>query len=382
MTAPTHGAKTWVEINSEALRQNIRALKGLLVDQATFCAVVKANAYGHDIETMVRLALLEGVDHFAVDSIDEAIAVRKRAPSAVIFVLGHTVPERLPDVLEYDVIQTVYDLASVDTLLSLAVKRQGVAKINLKIETGTHRQGIFPHELPAFLRKCKQEERSLKLMGVSSHFCDAENAQDQTVMIKQHNRFCEALATVNAYGMPPYVHMACSAAAMLSDQTHHTMSRFGIAMYGLWSSESLRRKMRVTKALELQPVLSWKTRIAQLKDVPVGEYIGYARGFHNDRPRRIAILPVGYYDGYRRNYTKNKHVLLHGHKCPILGIICMNMMMVDVSLVPQAKVGDTVTLLGRDGMHQISADDIAEATDTINYEIVTSINPLLPRIVT
>lgn len=378
---PTHGAKTWVEISSEALRQNIASLRETLNDGVTYCAVVKANAYGHDAETIVRLALLEGVTHFAVDSIDEAIIVRKRAPDATIFVLGHTVPERLPDILEYDCVATVYNLATLEALFDLSLKQQRRAKINLKIETGTNRQGIFPHQLPAFLQKCKQEERFLHLYGVSSHFGDAENANDQSLMISQHNRFCEALATVNAYGLPPYIHMACSAAAMLSDQTHHTMARFGIAMYGLWSSEALRRNMRVTKAIELRPVLSWKTRIAQLKDVPVGEYIGYARGFHNDRPRRIAVLPVGYADGYRREYAKFKEVLLHGHKCPILGIICMNMMMIDVSLVPQAKYGDTVTLLGRDGMHQITADDIAEAVETINYEVVTTINPLLPRFV-
>lgn len=378
-----HGAKTWIEINSEALCSNIRQLKSQLEPGSRFCAVVKGNAYGHDMATIARLAATENVDLFAVDSIDEAVALRRQFASATIFVLGATVPERLPEVLENNLIQTVYSLPIVDELIRLASDRQAVAQVSIKVETGTNRQGAGLNQLPDLLRAIKQNERSIRLCGVSSHFADSENADDQNLSQKQFTTFQRALVTLQQYEFnPPYVHMACSAAALLHPEAHFSMARFGIALYGLWSSESLRRTVRLGKAVELRPVLSWKTRVVQLKDVAPGEYIGYARAYLNDRPRRIAVLPVGYYDGYRRAYARDGEVLIRGTRCAILGKICMNMMMVDVSLLPQAKIDDVVTLLGRDGMHQITAEDLAQRAETINYEVVTTINPLLPRIVT
>ncbi|MFH1712065.1 MAG: alanine racemase [Patescibacteria group bacterium] len=375
------GAKTWVEINSDALRKNVEHLSAIMQSGTNFCTVVKANAYGHDIDTMVRLLLTEGINLFAVDSIDEAIRVRQRAPEADIFILGYTVPERLEDVIEHSFIQTIYDLTMIDCFLEIALKKRVQARVNLKIETGTNRQGVLVHQLPDLLRQLAREQRFIRLEGVSSHFADAENADDHTLSNAQHARFMEAITVVEQYGLEPrFIHMACSAAALQAPETHHSMIRFGIALYGLWSSESLRVHVRRSKSVELTPVLSWKTTIAQIKDVPVGDYIGYARGFRTDKPRRIAVLPVGYFDGYRRCY-KDSSVILHGQQCPIIGIICMNMMMVDVSMIPQARVGDTVTLLGRDGMHQVTAEDLAKIANTINYEIVTAINPLLPRIV-
>ena len=158
------------------------------------------------------------------------------------------------------------------------------------------------------------------------------------------------------------------------------MNRTGLAIYGLWPSEGVRQMMRL-KGLELTPVLSWKTKIAQIKDIVAGDTVGYGRTFKADRPMRIAVLPVGYYDGYRRNLNNRGQVLINGRKCNILGNICMNMCMVDVSQIPQINVGDIATLLGRDGMNQITAEDLAQLYGTINYEVVTTINPLIPRVV-
>lgn len=383
MTTVGAGAKTWVEISASALSKNIQALRSLLEPEAVFQAVVKANAYGHDLDTIVRLAITEGVTHFGVDSIDEALLVRKRAPNAEIYILGYTVPERFPDVVKHDFVQTIYRLDSFQLLAQEAVRQQQVVRISLKIETGTRRQGADPKKLEPFFIELRRNERFVNLHAVSSHFADAEDPDHPEYTTRQHNTFCEALATIHNAGFRPEIqHIACSAAAILYPETQFTLSRFGIALYGLWSSEALRRKNRVSgRSIELTPVMSWKTRIAQIKDVPAGSSVGYSHGFVSNRPLRVAVLPVGYHDGLRRSYATKGEVLVRGQRCKIVGNICMNMCMVDVSLLPQLGVGDTVTLLGRNGMHQITAEEIAERTGTINYEIVTAVNPLLPRFV-
>lgn len=376
-------AKTWVEINAQALSHNIKVLKSLLSPEATFCAVVKANAYGHDLETIVRLSLLEKIDCFGVDSLDEAILVRRRAPQATIIILGYTVPERFNEVVSGNFIQTVYLSETVEELAKVATQLQKQAKINIKIETGTNRQGIKIKKLDGLLREIRRRERSLQLEGLSSHFADAENVNDTTLSEQQLTNFSEAIQITHDLGFdPPLLHIACSAAAINDPRSHGTLARYGIALYGLWSSADLKKKNQVSqKAIELKPVLSWKTRIAQIKEVPSGSFVGYARNYRTDHPIRIAVLPVGYYDGYRRAFSNKGSVLINGQICKVLGTICMNMFMVDVSTVPNAKPGDTATLLGRDGMREISAEDLAEQTNTINYEIPTQINPLLPRIV-
>lgn len=378
-----HGAKTWVEISANALTKNITALRSLLEPEAVFQAVVKANAYGHDAEVITRLATSDGVKVFGVDSIDEAILVQNRAPDADIYILGYTMPERFPEIVERNFIPTIYHREAIKMLGEEGLRQQRRVRINLKIETGTRRQGIDEKQLDAFAIELRQQERFVTLHGVSSHFADAEDAMHPEFTSQQQNLFCDALAKLHhARFSPPVQHIACSAAAILYPETQFTMARFGIAMYGLWSSESLQRKNRVSKrAIELTPVLAWKTRVAQVKDVPPHTSVGYSHGFMTTRPTRIAVLPVGYYDGLRRNYKRDGEVLIRGQRCKIVGNICMNMCMADVSTLPQIASGDTVTLLGRDGMHQISAEDMAEKMGTINYEVVTSINPRLPRVI-
>ncbi len=382
MTVGTN-AKTRVEIDSTALKLNIAALKSRLQSGVIFCAVVKANAYGHDLKTIVRLAHLEGINHFGVDSLEEAQIIRQRAPDAQIFILGYTPPERLKEVISAKCIQTIYDTLTLDTLANEAAKAQMKAMVNVKVETGTYRQGIPLKNLENLLRDVKRRERSIDLVGLSSHFADAENVKDPSLNLEQNRLFTQAVEITYKLNLEPkYLHLACSAAALDHPETQWNMVRFGLALYGLWPSVDLKDKNRVSRnAINLKPVLNWKTRVAQVKDVPSGTFVGYSRGYKTDRPIRLAVLPVGYYDGYRRALSGKTKVLIHGQLCPVIGTICMNMCMVDVSTLPKIKTGDIVTLLGRDGMHEISADDLAALLNTINYEIVTQINPLLPRVV-
>lgn len=374
--------KTWVEISSQALSSNVKALRSILKPDVTFCAVVKANAYGHDLETIVRLLGTEGIDHFAVDSVDEAILIRQKNPQARIFVLGYSPLERAEEIVRHDLIQVIYNPELLDELSKIATKLQTKAKINLKIETGTQRQGIAPKKFDGFLREIRRKERSVELVSLSSHLANAEDIKSPFTKI-QLNNFEESLLEAHRLGFDPeYQHLACSAAAIHNPDTQGTLVRFGIALYGLWPSEDLKRSNLVSPAaIELIPVLSFKTQIAQIKDIPAGTPIGYDGTFRPDRPIRIALLPVGYYDGYPRLLSNNSEVLINGQICRLVGAVCMNMIMVDISTIPNAQVGDTVTLLGRDGMNSITAESLAEKLGTINYEVTTQINPLLRRLV-
>ncbi len=376
-----HGAKTWVEIDARALSKNLNQLRGLLQDKGQLCPIVKANAYGHHLETIVRLLTTEGVGLFGVDSIEEAQIVRRLAPNAEIFILGLTVPERLIEVVRNKIIQTIYDLPTLEKLIEHAVHEQSRVLVNIKLETGLNRQGIGNRQLQDLIRMIKTNEHWVELRGVSMHFAESENVENQNFSFQQLDRFLEQIEILKVQGIEPkFIHASCSAAFMVIPDSRLLMNRTGLAIYGLWPSEGVRQMMRL-KGLELTPVLSWKTKIAQIKDIVAGDTVGYGRTFKADRPMRIAVLPVGYYDGYRRNLNNRGQVLINGRKCNILGNICMNMCMVDVSQIPQINVGDIATLLGRDGMNQITAEDLAQLYGTINYEVVTTINPLIPRVV-
>ncbi len=380
MTA--HGAKTWVEVSRSAMAQNIASLHTFLNPGVTFCAVIKANAYGCGTREAASIAAECGVHTFAVDSIDEAIIVRSILPRVTIFILGMTVPERLVDVCAIDAIQTVYNPETIVEITKHAHRNNRPARISLKIETGLHRQGANPRGLSALIDAVRAAGNSIIIEGVGAHFACAEEPSD-AMNGYQKKHFATAIQTLHDAGYtPPYQHIACSAAAMTDKESQGTMTRFGIAMYGLWSGKNLKRQVVLgCQNIELHPVLSWKTRIAQIKDIPPGATIGYGCTYTANRPLRIAVLPAGYYDGVDRGLSNKGEVLVRGRKCQVLGIVCMNMMMIDVSAVPSVAVDDVVTIIGRDGMHAVTADDIAGILGTINYEVVTRINPLLPRIV-
>ncbi len=374
--------RTWVEISRTAVAANIAALQGLLEPQVSLCAFVKSFAYGHDISLMTRLLVESNVSHFGVDSIDEALAVRAVAPEAAIFIMGMVPAERFADVVAHDCVANIYDEEGLLAIIAAAVKLQKVALINIEIESGLNRLGVVERVLIDLLRTIKNNSRSVKLVGLSTHLSSAEDVAEQRYVYAQQAALQAALELCATYDFTvPFVHCANSAATIFAPQVHCTMVRVGIALYGLWPSAELRLAVQRGRAFELQPVLSWKTRVAQVKDVPAGGAIGYDRTFITNRAIRVAVLPVGYWDGYDRGLSSKGKIILHGRACPILGRICMNMLMVDVSEIAQIKAGDVATLLGREGMSLITAETIAAEIGTINYEVITRINPLIPRLV-
>lgn len=374
--------RTWVEISRSAVAANVAILQGLLEPQVSLCAFVKSFAYGHDISLITKLLGESGVTHFGVDSIDEALAVRAVAPDAAIFIMGMVPAERFDEVVQHDCVQNIYDEEGLRAIIAAAVAQQKVALINIEIETGLNRLGVIERVLVDLLRTIKNNPRSVKLVGLSTHLSSAEDVAEQRYVYAQEDSLQRALELCASYELSvPFVHCANSAATIFAPRVHATMVRVGLALYGLWPSAELKLAVQRGRAFELQPVLSWKTKIAQIKDVPAGGAIGYDRTFITNRAIRVAVLPVGYWDGYDRGLSNKGRVLIHGRSCAVLGRICMNMMMVDVSEIAQVKAGDTAILLGREGLGLVTAETIAGELGTINYEVVTRINPLIPRLV-
>lgn len=374
--------KTWVEIDERALTRNIDTLRSLLNPGVRFCAVLKANAYGHGFAEVARIAARAGVDAYAVDNIDEALVLRSMLPSALIIVLGYTLRERLPDAVASGIHLTVYDRESLLLLEAAAAERAKTAYAHLKIETGTSRQGVLPEQLNDILYELSRCSH-VSLAGVSTHFANVEDTTDTRYANQQFSLFQQCVGIIRESGLDPeWVHCACSAALILYPDTHGTLVRGGLSMYGMWSSDLTEQTARRHNvAVELEPVLTWKTRIAQVKSLPAGTPVSYGLTETLRKNSRIAVLPVGYWDGYDRGLSSVGEVLVNGTRCKVVGRVCMNMMMVDVSAVPQAEPEQEVVLLGRSGRFVVTAEETAARLGTINYEVVTRINPLLPRIV-
>lgn len=377
---PTH--RTWIELDERALVSNLTVLRSLTAPEARFCAVVKANAYGHGLKETVHVLARNGVDAFAVDSLDDGLMLRTLLPSALILVAGYVVRERLGEAVRAALSLTVYDREIIRALEEIAAGDARTVSVHLKVETGTNRQGVLPEglsDLLEALRACPH----VSLEGVSTHFANIEDPADTRFATLQLTRFQEAVAMVRAAGFDPtLIHCACSAALILYPDTHFSMVRTGISLYGHWSApETQLAAIKHMVKCDLSPVLSWKTRVAQVKQVPAGVPVGYGLSEVTRKPTRLAILPVGYWDGYDRSLSSVGEVLIAGNRCKVVGRVCMNMMMVDASSVPNLAPEQEVVLIGRGGRHLITTEEVAARTGTIAYEVLARINPTLPRIV-
>ncbi len=375
---------TWVEISRSAYYQNIQAFRRLIRPTVELAAVVKANAYGHGWHLIAHLAKESGVDSFAVHSLEEAMALREAGFQENILIMSQPLRAYLEEVVRGRFRQVVYDVDFTRALSDAGMRHQQTVPIHLKIETGTNRQGIAIEELPEFLQTLRSLP-GLVVEGVYTHFANIEDTTDPSFAMAQLQRFQQAVDLIHQHGFQPTkLHTACSAAILLFPQTHFNMVRLGISQYGLWPSRetfiSFNHQHRDNGRHLLRPVLSWKTRVVQIKTVPAGQCIGYGCTFQVSRSSRIAVLPVGYADGYDRRLSNQSYVLIKGRRAPVRGRVCMNLTMVDVTDIPGVQVEDEVVLLGTQGNESISAEQLASFIGTIPYEVVTRINWSLPRI--
>lgn len=384
----TTALDSWIELSESAYAHNLRFFRRRVGPEVELSAVVKSNAYGHGLEAIARLAIRHGADSFCVHALDEALALRRAGFPQDVLIMGHVPLARLGEVVAEDFRLVLYEIETARRLAGEAETRSRRARVHLKIETGTYRQGLDGAALEALVEEVKRLAW-LEVEGVYTHFANIEDTTRHDVAEQQMARFDAALANLEGHGIrPPVRHAACSAAILLFDSTHFDMVRLGISQYGLWSSkETLLSWALRAPASEgpaegvLQPVLSWKTRISQVKDVPAEAYVGYGCTYQTTRASRLAILPIGYADGYDRRLSNQAHVLVHGRRAPVRGRVCMNLVMIDVTDIPRARLEDEVVLLGRQGEQEITAADLAGWVGTIPYEIVARLSPALPRLV-
>ncbi len=403
-----HSLCTWCDVDVTALTHNVATLRRRLRPGARLGVVVKADAYGHGLAT-VATALAPSVDWLIINSADEGIALRRVLEATPwstlpIYCCGPVLPFQARQIVDADVRTVVTDLELVRALGAYAEATGRRARVHLKVETGTHRQGLDLISLPAFAR-ATSAVAGVVVEGVTTHYADIEDTTDHRFADRQRRLLDEGHEAVRAVGVDvAMVHSANSAATILDARTHGDLVRVGIAAYGLWPSKEtqaawLEQRLREHGTLPprptsaddvdvdfdhdvptLRPVLAWRARLTQVKDVPAGGYVGYGRTYRATHPIRIGIIPVGYHEGYDRRLSNVGHVVVDGVRCPVRGRVCMNMMMVDVTDVPGAVTGSVATLLGSDGEETVSAEQLASWMGTIHYEVTSRIHPSVARL--
>jgi alanine racemase len=373
----------WIEISGKALVHNLAEFRRLVGPEKKIMAVVKANAYGHGILPTARIVAANGADWLGVHSVEEGRALREAGIALPILVLGYVPLDSLEEALLGDLSLVVTNTPTIRRLASAARRHGKKARVHIKLETGTHRQGVAEKEVFAFVEDVRSRPE-LVLEGLSSHYANIEDTTKHEYPRFQMDVFRRVSAGLKKRGVRVSLrHFSCTAATILFPETHFDMARVGIGLYGLWPSKEtyLSRLMQKKEPLALEPVLSWKARIAQVKVVPADSYVGYGCTFKTTRRTRLAIIPAGYYDGYSRSLSNSSHVLVHGRRAPVRGRVAMDFLTVDVTDIPAVRIEDAVTLIGRDGGEEVSADDLASLSGTINYEVVSRINPGIPRYV-
>jgi alanine racemase len=368
---------SWVEIDAKAFEHNIKSYKSI-TPHAEFAPVIKSNAYGHGIELIAQLCEnLAEVALICVVSLSEAVYLRTQKITKPILVLS-IVDQDLEQAVLFDISIVIFSYNIAHKLSEVAQKYNKRASVHIKIDTGLSRLGIVVDQALSVIQDISKLP-GIHLQGIFSHFADSESS-DQSFTQYQLSRFNALNNKLKSHDIHiPLQHITCSAAITAQKNYQGTIVRAGIGIYGLWPSHENKQLTRTYyPTFNLQPVLTWKTKIIQIKDIPSGSYVGYSRTFQVHQTARIAILPIGYYDGYDRQLSNRGHVLINNKLAPIIGRIAMNMTIVDITSIPDVHEDTIVTLLG--DQSGITAEDIARSCDTINYEIVARINPLLPRI--
>lgn len=372
---------TFINISRSAVRGNITNLKSLLSGGSKFFAVVKANAYGHGVKQIFQAAD-DLVDGYAVHSLEEAETVKNTGTSKPILILGYIPLENLEKPIREGFHFIIYNQQTFTKISEISSKLGIKPLYHIKIETGTGRQGVMEDDIQWYIDSIKKN--GIPPAGVSTHFANIEDTTKHSYAMYQLQKFNEITDRFKTSGIEiPMRHTACSAAALLFPNAHFEMVRTGISMYGYWPSKEtylsfLQKYPERTNGF-LKPALSWFTRINQIKNMPKGSFVGYGLSYKTTYDSKIAILPIGYYDGYDRGLSNNAYMLAGGERAPVRGRICMNISMIEITHIPDLKIEDEVAIIGRQNSDEITADDLASAINTINYEILCRIGEHIPR---
>lgn len=365
----------WAEINLDHLVENLQNVKAHVKHGVKVMAVVKADAYGHGAEEVARLFIENGVDYLAVATLSEAIQLRKAGLESQILILGYTPKSQYSFLLQHHIAQTIYRLEDGIYLDHIAKEANVKAKVHLKVDSGMRRLGFLPENNGLNEIKELLSLNNLFIEGIYTHFARADE-KDKGSAKKQYEIFNDIIVKLEKEGLcPPLKHAANSATIIDLPEYHLNMVRAGIMLYGLYPSPNVKRR-----TIPLLPAMTLKARISHIKNVGKGEGISYGHIFKTKRQSIIGTLPIGYADGYSRKLSNRSAVFVNGKLAPVIGRICMDQCMIDLTDCPKSNIGDVVTLFGGVNDSGVHIDDIATLLETINYEIVCMVSRRVPRV--
>lgn len=378
-----------IVLDSEALANNIRFLKGLGNDDLKISSVIKGNAYGHGIPKFLPMAELNGISHFSVFSADEAaIALKSRTkPTTDIMIMGMIRDSEMEWAIENDIEFYVFEQDRLLAAVKSARKRSKKARIHLQIETGMNRTGFESENWEMALQTVEKNRDVIELKGICTHYAGAESVANHYRIQRQNGRFKEFLKLAESMlSTMPAVHASSSAAYITRPEMHYDMVRVGIAQYGFWPSrETYMHYMKSNNMQEgedpLNRVLTWKSEVMSLKKVKAGEFIGYGTVYRAGRDMTIATVPIGYSHGFGRNLTNTGYVLINGERAGVVGLVNMNMITLNVSHIEKVKKGDEVVMIGYQGDDAITVASFGEMTNNLNYEVLVRLPASIPRMV-
>ena len=367
------GRPTLCFVDLDALRWNFRQIRSKVGPQVKVLSMVKANGYGHGAPAVATALAAEGSDAFGVATLEEGLELRQTGINLPILVLAGAYPDQVDQFFAHRLTPVIHAVESLKQLDAAIHSSGRELQVHLKVDTGMGRLGLLAAEVDAWLPKIKGL-KALKIEGVFSHFSHAESVEGDYTR-EQLRIFEDVIERIRSAGVEPsLVHLANSAATITLPAAYFDMVRPGLMLYGIYPSPAMAHQ------ISLKPVLTWKTGVLQVKQVPAGTSISYGQTFITKRKSLIATLPIGYADGYPRLLSNRGEVLVGGKRAPVVGRVCMDLTMIDVTDIGEIRQGDEVVLLGRQGDAEISADEMAAWSNTISYEILTSIGARVTRI--
>jgi alanine racemase len=362
--------QTWAEINLSNLQHNLNSIRRLISTEVKILATVKANAYGHGIERISNF-LSDKVDILGVASINEALTLKKQGIKTDILIMGNTLSEGWPLVVDKDIIASITDLRTANAINENAQNKNKKARVHIKVDTGMGRLGFWHEDAPDKIEQINKLS-NIEIEGIFTHLSSAESNENFT--FRQLDRFNEVIKKIEGKNIKvSFYHAANSVATLCYKQSHFNLIRPGLILYGVYPD------IHVDRLLDVKPVLSLKSKIAYVKNVESGRFISYGREYVTDKKSKIATIPIGYADGYTYLLTHKARVLIKGEFCPVVGRICMDQIMADVTHIKDVNVEDEVTLLGICGKNRISAEELAKLAGTIPYEVLCWISQRVKR---
>lgn len=368
----------WIEVSKSVIKNNLRTFRDVAGKSNLIAVAVKANAYGHGIEEISKLLVAEGVDWLCVNSAEEAGALRKINMEKPILIMGFVQKRDLSKVIDLDSHIFLYDLSTAKILSEIALKKAKKANIYIKADTGLSRLGVSADDILAFVKEVKNL-KGIKIEGLATHFATSDKGVNDSYFKKQLEGFKKVANNLKKEGLNSLIiNGSNSASSIIHSRLGFNVIRAGIAIYGYHSSEYIYNFCK-RKNINFVPALSLKTKVAQVKIINKGNCVSYGCSFISKNKMKIAILPVGYSDGLDRKLSNKGFVLIRGKKVPIIGRVCMNMTIVDVSKISDVSSEDEVVIIGNQGINKITADDIAKISGTINYEVLARLRESIPR---